>query len=275
MRNVGEELKPYELSRSVFFPGHAVYGFYIGVSSEALFRPGVLVKIANVFSSRGIPIVCLKIPRTEEYRPINMLIFVDLTDKEEDADVLVAQLSKLKFITCVELIRPISDGFVAYDGFLPLTVFGERAIILRKPLYAAFVKNLYEKLGWGARAFLYYVGLEMGRNAYRDLKRLFGGDRVRLLKIAEALFIQAGFGILKIVDIDFDEMKAVIRIYHSFECELYKRSDKATSHLIRGTIAGWLSELFQRDVFIEEVKCIAKGDPYCEFKARKKEDEEE
>ena len=59
--------------------------------------------------------------------------------------------------------------------------------------------------------------------------------------------------------------EATIRIYDSFECELGLESGGPYSHLIRGMLAGVLTVIFNRRMRAEERKCIASGDPYCEF----------
>ena len=44
-------------------------------------------------------------------------------------------------------------------------------------------------------------------------------------------------------------------------------SEKPNSQLFRGLLAGFLSRLWGEEVKVVESKCIAKGDPYCEFEA--------
>ena len=70
---------------------------------------------------------------------------------------------------------------------------------------------------------------------------------------------------MKVVDLYMELAKGKVIVYDSFECELFRGSDRPRSNLVRGMIAGWATELFKRKVSVKEVKCIAKDDPYCEF----------
>ena len=65
--------------------------------------------------------------------------------------------------------------------------------------------------------------------------------------------------------------EVAIKVYDSSECELFKGSKKCESHLIRGMLAGWFSQLFRKEVKVREVKCIAKGDSYCQFEVKAQE----
>ena len=54
-------------------------------------------------------------------------------------------------------------------------------------------------------------------------------------------------------------LRFVIRLHGNFECTPFIGTrDRPVSHLIRGALAG-------REFRVREVKCIAKGDEYCEF----------
>jgi predicted hydrocarbon binding protein len=51
---------------------------------------------------------------------------------------------------------------------------------------------------------------------------------------------------------------------NNFECE-GQQSDKPNSQFIRGHIAGLFSNMLNEDLDCRETKCMALGDPYCEF----------
>jgi len=58
-----------------------------------------------------------------------------------------------------------------------------------------------------------------------------------------------------------------IKISDSIECTMSKPS-KEPSYFFKGVLAGLLSNIENKDVVVEEVKCIAKGDECCLFIAR-------
>ena len=60
--------------------------------------------------------------------------------------------------------------------------------------------------------------------------------------------------------------KIIIRHDKLWECEVQKGLvDKPASHLLRGVLAGFFKELLGKRVDVNETKCIALGDPYCQF----------
>ena len=61
-------------------------------------------------------------------------------------------------------------------------------------------------------------------------------------------------------------LRFVMRLHGNFECTPFiGKKDRPVSHLIRGGLAGVFKEAYGRDFRVREVKCIAKGDEYCEF----------
>jgi len=211
----------YEIGRFVHIPGHSIYVFYVRFSPGALFRPGALGDVLEVFYSRRIPIVHIKVSRPSREEPVKTLLFADLTKGKYDAWTITREIRKLEQVEHVEYSEPVFDGFSVYSGFLPLTMLGERAIILRRSLYEAFIKLLEEKLGTGYAAMLYHIGFEMGKQAFNSHKLIAGDDAYKLAKVREAFFSQVGFGRLEIVHLD-DRGLAIARVYDCFECELFK-----------------------------------------------------
>jgi predicted hydrocarbon binding protein len=51
---------------------------------------------------------------------------------------------------------------------------------------------------------------------------------------------------------------------------MFKGSSEPQSHYIRGVLDGFFSSLFKVEMEAKETKCIAKGDPYCEFEIKEK-----
>ena len=71
---------------------------------------------------------------------------------------------------------------------------------------------------------------------------------------------------MRILECDEENLRFVIRLHRNFECAPFKgKRDRPTSHLIRGALAGVFKEAYGREFKVREVKCIAKGDEYCEF----------
>ncbi|MGC8836604.1 MAG: V4R domain-containing protein, partial [Infirmifilum sp.] len=131
--------------------------------------------------------------------------------------------------------------------------------------YEGFIKGGYERFGSAFAVMLYLMGFEAGRKAFVDYYSVFH-DFNTLQKVVTAAFQMLGYGVPEVVMVDDNAHRAVVRVYDSFECELFKGADNVRSGFIRGFIAGFLAGHWNvKRVFAREVKCIARGDPYCEF----------
>ena len=73
-----------------------------------------------------------------------------------------------------------------------------------------------------------------------------------------------GVGKPEIVSFDLATLTAVFRIHGNVECEGRKTS-APYSRWIKGQLVGFMSALFETPCKAEETKCMAMGDPYCEF----------
>ena len=85
------------------------------------------------------------------------------------------------------------------------------------------------------------------------------------IQISCDIFKSAGYGAIEIIKVEEEPPYVYIRIYDCIECWLGRKAEKPFSQFIRGTIAGFGSEVFKRRMFAKETMCIARGDPYCEF----------
>lgn len=201
---------------------------------------------------------------------ITALAFLDLSESEISLMDLVRRLEQAGSVRKIKIIRPKIDGFIADYISFPLKIRGNRAIIIRDIGYKGLIAGIRDKFGTGAEAFLYYLGFEAGKEYGRDHKKIAGEiglkDPAKIHDIiSAAIFNSVGYGLMETIKFNSERPYALIRVYHSFECELGLKSNKPYSHLIRGMIAGVISELLGKEMLVQEIKCIAKGDSYCEF----------
>jgi len=72
------------------------------------------------------------------------------------------------------------------------------------------------------------------------------------------------WGKMSFQNVDFEYGKGKVIVFNSFE-SLEQNCIQPSCYFFRGFFAGFLSELFSRDISVTEVKCAGKGDGYCEF----------
>jgi predicted hydrocarbon binding protein len=202
-------------------------------------------------------------------RIANILAFMDFTNSSAKPEEIVQQLRQMGFLKHVHIFAPTHSGFVCDNFFYPLTVGNERAIIFRKPLYEALFSGIRKEFGSAGEVFLYYMGLESGSKVFEDYKKTIGSVNPRtLIDIALAFTFNMGWGVPKLQEQNLRKKTVRIRIYDNFECASGKGAGKPYNHFLRGVAAGLFVHFFKTAATVEETKCIAQGDAFCEFLIR-------
>ncbi len=256
---------PFGIQRFMFYRGRRLYGLVI----EAISRPGVLADVTRIIADRGLDITyCSTKTVKAEERGI-ILLFLDFTESDTEPEELAECLRSLEFIERVEMIRPTLEGFIADIVTFPLAINSSRAVIMDENTLRGLFLGFRERLGSGGEAMLYHLGLEAGRNRAEYIDRMaaeIGIEGLReKVEIVSGVFRSLGYGIMELIDLREDPPYANIRLHGSIECELGRGAGRPFSQFLRGAIAGFASALFNTNMFALETRCIAQGDPYCEF----------
>jgi hypothetical protein len=90
------------------------------------------------------------------------------------------------------------------------------------------------------------------------------------VSIAAAIFTSLGLGRLKILELREEPPYVVVRMHQNIECALGGKWGSTFSQFLKGTLTGVASILFNREMFTRETRCIAQGDPYCEFEIKER-----
>lgn len=259
---------PYNFQLFVYSPNRKVIGFHFVFDPSAMYTIGVFESITHNFARRGIPIIHFAVSFTLK-GPSYGVVFVDLSESEDvNVDEMHLELRRYPYILDVKLLKPLFEGFVFDSHFFPLKVGDERGVIFLKRGYRGLIKKAREQLGPTYELTLYLEGYNLSIEAFKEYVKMTGEDHERIIKLGEALFQHLGYGRITLENLSMEEGEATIKIQDCFECELFKGSKKPESHLIRGMLAGWLTQLFNRGVKVTETKCIAKGDPHCQFEVK-------
>ncbi|MDI6691053.1 MAG: hypothetical protein QME50_04180 [Candidatus Bathyarchaeota archaeon] len=127
------------------------------------------------------------------------------------------------------------------------------------------------QFGTAGEAFLYYIGFEIGKRAYLSYAKLSGTEEFEtLIATAKAVNLRLGWSIIKEARINEKAKTATVTLLENFECNLARGYGKAYSQFYRGAVAGIFTQYFKEEMKAEEVKCIAKGDSYCQFEVSRK-----
>ncbi|MEM3542077.1 MAG: hypothetical protein QXZ54_03005 [Candidatus Methanomethylicia archaeon] len=235
----------------------------VEIDPEAYYKVGILHDLSENFYVHGINILGVYSTQyPDQYGYITF--FVDVTQVAEKVlDEVSKSLRGIDGVVDVMVYVSPVEGVAVDPKTMPLAM-GSRAIILMKHSFKCIVEEFHKRRWW---LLLNALGKEIGKAGFRDHERFVGRDIDKLFKMAEIRFSVSGFGFWETVKADVDSGEFIIRVHHSIECDIGLEIDGYTgSHFVRGVIEGWLMELMGKsDVTGFEAKCLARGDPYCEF----------
>lgn len=261
-----KDLNPFDIGRIIVTDGRKIFGFAI----EASYEKGVLHQLGELVEKYGVMVRCIQIsmPKPSD-ETAKAIVFIDFSQSKLSPEEAEKILKNQKFVKSVKLLKPVTDKFVSDPHYFPLTTMDERAIIFRKEIYEGLFKGVRSQFGTAGEAFLYYIGFEIGKRAYLSYSKLSGTeDFEALIATAKAVNLTLGWSILKEAKINEKTKTATVTLQENFECDLARGHGKAYSQFYRGAIAGIFTQYFKTEMKAEEAKCIAKGDPYCQFEIK-------
>lgn len=256
--------KPLNIGRILLFGGQQkIYG--IAVESEI--EKGVLRKISELSERLGAVIRYIQISMTKvDEASVNAIAFADFSNSKVLPEEALELIKSQEFIKNAQIIKPNRNGIIFDNYFFPIMVGDQRAVIFRKPIYQALFNGVRRKFGSAGEAMLYYEGFTIGFETYDEYVKTAGsGNLEDLVDVVKAVNMTLGWGIIDKIKIDSEKRVAQFRVYQNFECELGENNGKPYSQFYRGAVAGLFTRFFGKEAEVQEIKCIAKGDPYCEF----------
>ncbi len=265
-------MNSFSVERFMVYQGRKLYGFRV----EGFSEPGIIATIASIIADKGLDITYYSTTGTVRQGEWGgSIFFIDFTGSDIDPENLAEELKALEFVEKVEVIKPRFEGFIVDEISFPIMLGPHRAIILSEPALKGFLIDFREHLGSGGEAMLYHIGRAVGAERARyvnDLAERIGVRRLEdRITIGALLFKSLGYGIPEILELREDLPYLRVRVYHCIECELGEKADHPFSHYVRGILAGYASEILKRDLFAVETRCLAMGDPYCEFEVKPRE----
>ncbi|MEM0384007.1 MAG: V4R domain-containing protein [Candidatus Caldarchaeum sp.] len=261
LRPLNVMLPPLEVPFAVLCGDREVFLFSVKLADV----PGALQQVFSVMASYGVNVVSIYSVDTSylgEREQVEVNIIVDLTGKPYSAEQLAKSISLLNVVKDVSYYGKQLPDMLFDEHHFPMRMMGERAIIYRESGYREMILGLKRQLGTGGDALLYHIGLNIGKGIWNKLKQITGGDIDLLVKHVKYRVMMNRTSMVR--EIILEAGRVVVRLEDNYECALVKNYGKPFSNLHRGMFAGIFSELVGSDNS-KETKCIAAGDPYCEF----------
>ncbi len=260
-------MHPKELPVAIYEPNRS----FAELSVEMDLKAKTLEGLVNFLEDRNINIVTgVIVGNLREGKRI-LETFIDYTDSGLSIDEITQQIMSLEGVFNVEYVSQLKEGLAVCKLHFPPKVLGEKAVIFRKTILESVIKRLGGLFKTGLDTMLYEAGLETGRVAAKTFKKAFGLEGKALIDFMLGLGLSLGWGKFELVELDEERHMLTLRARELFECEIFRevRGEGPTSYFVKGHILGAAREIFNDEkLTVAETKCIASGDPYCEFQIK-------
>jgi predicted hydrocarbon binding protein len=192
-------------------------------------------------------------------------------DSENYAITQEALRRRLEAMTVIRDLRIAGgDEFMVDELFYPIVMSttGARVILMTKESFQSMLAAMDLMFGSGASVIAFKEGAAQGSRYALGLRSIIRGDIRRFIGELAKLYAATGVGIAEFVSMNFDDFHFVVRIADSVECQ-GRESEKHASQWRRGHLSGAASSALDAQMECKETRCVAVGDPYCEFELSK------
>jgi predicted hydrocarbon binding protein len=187
-------------------------------------------------------------------------------DSEHTASELKRKISSARHVVD-SIVVESKNGYLVDGIHFPLTFnTGDRAVMMRAEYLTKMLASVRKEFGSGGEVIIYEEGRVYGNDVAVDYAERLGADLIRS-NFSDVLKLYTALGWFKLEGLDENRQNGTVTMQTSgcFECE-GRKSQRPYSHFVRGHLGGFLSVLLGEELECEEVRCIAKGDRFCEFK---------
>ncbi len=259
---------PLLIGNIIYTEGREIRGLYVEVEN----KPGTLLEILEVLRDLGMNLWTINFSsRVEIGELATGFLVIDATGVEDRLEELVEKVRSLSGVARAELVEPQFPGVLFDTYHFPVVDDrGERHMILNPTGIRGVVVGLLEEFGEAAKAFLYHQGRRIGEALAQEILDRGISDPEEALRYTLLYNAASGRHRGEIAYYKYEgggEDRIVLRLRDNWECSEAARHGirGPASHVERGVYAGLLEKITGRRVAVRESKCIALGDPYCEF----------
>ncbi len=232
-------------------------------------RVGLLKDLTEVFQIHRLNIVKLITPEPAyaDKPEAHVVVIAETTDKSliKKVEYAIKKVSGVKEVKTI-----VGEERILFPRLFPIMVNDERAVLVPQTAFHSMLETR-DKFGITLAMVLNRVSYTLGEGLYEMLVRYYGEpvDEVDYDTLSKAFIytLEAlGWGKVSIVTNNAGNGEVVFRIFDNIECLKYRREGKRRGYMTQAVIEGFYRKLWSpHRVKVRETKCIAAGDPYCEF----------
>jgi predicted hydrocarbon binding protein len=154
--------------------------------------------------------------------------------------------------------------FDGQTGVIKDKLTGERCVIITQARLQEIFSRLSELFQSGAKVIIFEASKAAGERFVKETSEAIKGDNQLLLKTTVQRFTDAGLGKIEVVEFNLEEAEVKFRIWNNFFAEI--SNDEATyCNCVEGFVSGMYEQIMHKTPKVKKTKCVANGDPYCEW----------
>ena len=140
-----------------------------------------------------------------------------------------------------------------------------RYLLIRPEVLVTFQKEIEKELGERADRILFQSGFQGGSLSSKRYREVFNFSHEEIVRFMIEMGPQIGWGRFELERFDPNNKDLSVKVHHSPFAEAYGPSRTPVCHFIRGVLTGMASVVFDKESEVNEILCLAKGDPFCKF----------
>jgi predicted hydrocarbon binding protein len=148
-----------------------------------------------------------------------------------------------------------------------MSLMGVDINIIPTSIICELQKGLIESMGFTKAYDLLYSKAKEGSLDYNSkfIKQRKFTDKHKILDWQTKIVTFSGYGNLEIAQIDFTKENFRVKFNNSKLPKVFGKQKYPVDIIPTGFVAGGLSATLGKDVDALEIKCTARGDPFCEI----------
>jgi len=260
---------PVSLADHVYDPTKSYCGLYAVSIREPPKSP--TAQIIQLLSMKGMSLISIK--SQEKDRMIYDFMIIETTGCTHTKEDLTEEIKEAigDSLIYLEFVETNVSGFIYNVKGFPL-VFNHAnepmpVTAVTHSTWKTFFSGMVKRFGSGGMVMLWFMGNDAGEAEGMEAKILSGKLTVKArLNISLAKLQALGWGRFELAECD--EGRVIIRVFENFEDIVTKGLANYRNTFLRGFLVGLVSVFFNKACRGVELKCINRGDPYCEFMIR-------
>lgn len=226
-------------------------------------KPGMLREVADILAKHRANIL------SGFHEFARWSFFADLSRSDASTSQLSQELKSLPVVQKIQTQDGLK-GVIVDTLHHPLMLGKNRAIVFRLDTIGSVFSRPREIFGVDGslgKVLLHQMGRAGGQSSTKSFLETIGKESIRdQLPNMMNMYAAGGWGIFKLVEIDFDRAVAIVQAFENFECIMHRgEGGEPYSQYVRGDLAGLFAEVFDKKVEAVETQCVVQGAPFCRF----------